>query len=393
MKNNNEHLDLFSGIGGFALAARWAGFQTVQFIENELYCQKVLQKNFPGVPIHGDIHDFKANKYLGIRLLTGGFPCQPYSQAGQRRGSEDDRALWPEMFRIICECRPHFILGENVVGIVQMELDTVLSDLEGEGYTCQSFVVPACGKDARHRRDRVWVLAHSQHGTDRTKQRPEGEENCIQGISGSSGCSRMSGGTGGNTEALAYSDSGFSDRENEEIFTGRNSPDNGSERENVAYSECNTEGTAHRSDSRFSGRGREEQSICERNQVGSNTGNGSEDVPYPNDIGSKIRHPEYPEQNRKRETNNALPCRENVAYSSEDNAQGQQRESLNPEVGEESGERQARPQNAIGGGNWLPEPDVGRVAHGIPRRVDRLKGLGNAIVPQVAYEFLRLLRI
>jgi len=359
MKNNNEHLDLFSGIGGFALAARWAGFQTVQFIENELYCQKVLQKNFPGVPIHGDIHDFKANKHLGIRLLTGGFPCQPYSQAGQRRGSEDDRALWPEMFRIICECRPHFILGENVVGIVQMELDTVLSDLEGEGYTCQSFVVPACGKDARHRRDRVWVLAHSQHGTDRTKQRPEGEENCIQGISGSSGCSRMSGGTGGNTEALAYSDSGFSDRENEEIFTGRNSPDNGSERENVAYSECNTEGTTHRSDSRFSGNGWEEQNICEWNQVGSNLGNGSEDVS--NSKGKRVEG-----------------CWS--GWEQESHTHGQ--EGLPLCEGE-------RPQPTI----WDTEPDVGRVAHGIPRRVDRLKGLGNAIVPQVAYEFLRLLRI
>ena len=387
---NNKHLDLFSGIGGFALAAHWAGFQTVQFVENEPYCQKVLQKNFPGVPIHGDIHEFKANKYLGIRLLTGGFPCQPYSQAGKRRGSEDDRAIWPQMFRIVCECRPDFILGENVVGIVQMELDNVLSDLEGEGYTCQSFIIPACAKDARHRRDRVWILAHSKHGSDRTIGGEESKKNCIQGISRSEGCGGMPGGAGGDSETLAYSNSGFSDRKEKEVCTGGNTTDNGGE--DVAYSECNTEGTTHRSNIGFSGRGWEEQSVCEGNQVGSNTGNSSENVPDPNNIRSKVRHPKRTEQAGQGETDNALSCSEVIPNSNNERLEGHDDRGSSPFQAESISSDFGAEDQCDWGNVWLPEPGVGRVAHGIPRRVDRLKGLGNAIVPQVAYEFLRLLK-
>ena len=99
------HLDLFSGIGGFALAARWAGFETIQFVEYEPYARKVLAKNFPDVPIAGDIFGFDATKYMGVGLLTGGFPCQPFSVAGKQLGKEDDRAIWPEMFRVIREAR------------------------------------------------------------------------------------------------------------------------------------------------------------------------------------------------------------------------------------------------------------------------------------------------
>lgn len=157
-------LDLFSGIGGFSLAAHWAGFETAAFCEQDKFCQKVLSKNFPGVPIFDDIKTLKGDQFNGsIDIVCGGFPCQPWSTAGKRRGAEDDRHLWPEMLRVVREARPRWVIGENVAGIIRMGLDAVLADLEAEGYTCQSFVIPACAKDAQHRRDRVWIVGYSEH--------------------------------------------------------------------------------------------------------------------------------------------------------------------------------------------------------------------------------------
>ena len=157
----NEHLDLFSGIGGFALAAKWAGFRTITFCEWDKFCQKVLRKNFPDVPIFGDIRELDGTKYKGVELLTGGFPCQPFSIAGKQKGKDDDRYLWPEMLRIISEAQPTWIIGENVAGIVNMALDQVLIDLEAQGYAAWPFIIPACAVGAPHRRDRVWILAYS----------------------------------------------------------------------------------------------------------------------------------------------------------------------------------------------------------------------------------------
>ena len=285
-----KHLDLFSGIGGFALAARWVGIETVQFVEIEPYAQKVLTKNFPEIPIHDNIKTFDATKFRGIDLLTGGYPCQPFSQAGKRRGEEDDRHLWPEMFRVIREARPDWVLAENVAGHVSMGLDDVLDDLEGEGYTTQSIVIPACAKDAKHRRDRVWIVANSN--------------------------------------------SGFSKREDKGIFTGRNSADNGSK-----Y-------VANSNSTRFREQWR------------------------PESIQSEFTSP----QCDGRTLADADGSRK--APSRDVGRMGWKSESIE-NIGNDDFER------------WLPEPDVGRVAHGIPSRVDRLRGLGNAIVPQVAYEIMK----
>ncbi len=166
------HIDLFSGIGGFTLAAEWAGFKTGVFCEKEIICQKVLRKHWSGIPIIKEIRDFDGAKYTGATVLTGGFPCQPFSVAGQRRGKEDDRYLWPEMLRVINEAKPHWILAENVPGIFRMALDTVLADLEGQGYTTGTFIIPACGLNAPHRRNRIWMVANSrcQHG-ERTENK------------------------------------------------------------------------------------------------------------------------------------------------------------------------------------------------------------------------------
>ena len=155
-------LDLFSGIGGFSLGLERAGMETIAFCEIEPLCQQVLKKHWPDVPVFNDIRNLTANELPEQPdVICGGYPCQPFSVAGDRRGQEDDRHLWPEMFRLVKECRPSWVIGENVAGHITMGVDEVLSDLQGEGYTAQTFVIPAVAVDAPHRRDRVWVIANT----------------------------------------------------------------------------------------------------------------------------------------------------------------------------------------------------------------------------------------
>ena len=157
-----RHLDLFSGIGGMSLGLEAAGMETVGFVEYDAYCQQILKQHWPEVPLYGDIHDVKGDEFGTVDLISGGFPCQGFSFAGQRRGKEDDRYLWPEMFRLIKAIRPAWVIGENVPGIISLALDTVLSDLESEGYATRTFVLPAVSVDAPYRRDRVWIVAYSE---------------------------------------------------------------------------------------------------------------------------------------------------------------------------------------------------------------------------------------
>ena len=140
--------------------------QTVAFCEIDKFCQCVLKKHWPDVPIYEGINNVTAERLAAdgitdINIITGGPPCQPYSVAGQRRGANDDRALWPEMFRVIQEVRPRWVIGENVAGFVNLGLDDCLSSLEGEGYEVQTFIIPACAVGAPHRRDRVWIVGYA----------------------------------------------------------------------------------------------------------------------------------------------------------------------------------------------------------------------------------------
>ena len=305
--NERTHLDLFSGIGGFALAAKWNGFRTVGFCDNDPYAQAVLKKHWPDVPCHKDIREVRGELYAGVTLLTGGFPCQPFSVAGKQRGKDDNRYLWPEMLRVIQEARATWIIGENVAGIVNLALDQVCADLEGQGYEVEPIIVPACAVDAPHRRDRVWIVGHSKlDGLTASKT--------SRGLLDQSEEQRW--------KVKEWESSGASCASSDVADT------NGGQ-----FSECESERKSVQMSSEGS------QRICDVADTVSERGcSGNSEREYAEDAGQSSRDSRY---------------------------------------------------NSRGVATWLPEPNVGRVAHGVPNRVAKLRGLGNAIVPQVASEIIR----
>lgn len=312
-------LDLFSGIGGFSLAASWVGgIETSAFCEIDPYCQQVLRKHWPGVPIFDDIRKLRGEDVGPVDLVTGGFPCQPYSHAGKRRGASDDRALWPQMLRVIQECRPAWVLGENVAGFVSMGLDVALSDLEASGYEARAFMVPALAVDAKHRRDRVWIVAHAN---ERGYVHREPEIEPAEAGEYALGELEPEGDLG---HAVSVGLSGEQRR-----WTGEKPSDG----------HCGVEADVPDAESTgLSEFERGGNKIFARPECG-----GEEDM----------ADPDGPAQPRLGRVVDGLPA------------------GLD--------------------GHWPadPHPEVPRVARGVPNRVNRLKGLGNAIVPQVAYQFLK----
>jgi DNA-cytosine methyltransferase len=178
-----RHLDLFSGIGGFSLGLEaTGGFETVAFCDIEEFPRKVLQKHWPHVKQYTDIKELnyeklKSDGLLPIDIITGGYPCQPFSVAGRKKGEKDPRHLWPEYFRLVKELRPTWVIGENVGGHIKLGLDTVLENLESEGYAVRTFSIPASAIGANHKRERVWIVAYSErNGLASSEERRSIEE-------------------------------------------------------------------------------------------------------------------------------------------------------------------------------------------------------------------------
>lgn len=175
-------LDLFSGIGGFSLGLESTGyFETIGFVEKDEFCQKVLKKNFNNIPIESEVRNVKGDRYKAD-IITGGFPCQPFSVAGKRRGTEDDRYLWDETIRVIRECKPRWFIGENVEGIINISegkvLQQIQKDLEAEGFEVQCVVIPASGIGAWHQRKRVWIIGYNLSHTNSFGHRRWRSEGC-----------------------------------------------------------------------------------------------------------------------------------------------------------------------------------------------------------------------
>ena len=180
-----KHGSLFSGIGGFDLAAEWMGWENIFHCEIAEFPRQILKYHFPNSICYEDIKKTDFRKHRGeVDIISGGFPCQPYSNAGQRRGKEDDRHLWPEMLRVIQEVQPRFIVGENVAGLLSwnngMVFHEIITDLENEGYETQAFVIPACATNAPHRRDRIWFVAYSLNCGYSAERGKETEKDGIQ---------------------------------------------------------------------------------------------------------------------------------------------------------------------------------------------------------------------
>ena len=309
-------LDLFSGIGGFSLGLEWAGMSTKAMCEKDPYCRKVLAKHWPDLTIHEDIRDLDGRQYANsIDVVAGGFPCQPFSVAGERKGKLDDRHLWPEMFRVIKESKPRWVIGENVFGFINMALDDVQSDLESEQYEVRKFVLPAVAVDAKHRRDRCFIISYRREAQSMANSRCESERFSFN----RSGSERI-----GSEEKRQWSEEG-------DGFT-----DSG---QALAY----TNG-----ERQLQQRGTEQE-------VGGWVGNSGEQVEE--DVANTIYERSQGGLHRGKDTQRESELGHSGRSSS---AHGQRRQEV-----------------------WLPEPRVGRVAHGVPNRVDRLKGLGNAVVPQL----------
>jgi DNA (cytosine-5)-methyltransferase 1 len=314
-----NHLDLFSGIGGFALGLqRTGGFKTIGFCDFDAKTHPVLKKNFPGVPIYDDVRTLKGADIGTVDIVTGGFPCQDLSVAGKGAGLKGERSgLWYEMHRIIKETRPKWVIAENVAVLRSRGLDEVLGSLAEIGYDAEWHCIPACSVGAPHRRDRIWIVAYP-NGSVATNggqcQDSQGEGNSRgteQGRSGSDdrqGCIRSSGSSA--EDAMAYASKLLCDGSNDNSRISMES-----EKKSKSRNSC-----------------------------------GKEDVAYTSSQGLEGQRSRTSSADQKQSMLTSSSCVvRSLTYSTV----------------------------------WETEPSVGRVADGVPNRVDRLKQLGNALVPQI----------
>ena len=340
-------LDLFSGIGGFSVGLERAGFKTVAFCEIDKYCRLVLNKHWKDTKIYHDVREITRQQYEqdGLELpgiITGGFPCQPFSVAGRQKGTGDNRYLWPEMFRVIKEFKPRWIIAENVRGIVNIQdgvvFENVCTDLESQGYETQTFIIPAAGVGAPHRRDRVWIVGYSKHN---------GSSPATQSRSTSTTSNNNTQG-----KDKTWESQGTSRSNNSEIMENSRRTIRGqqSSRNKESIESGTSQETQRSADSDSVARSSKREKIMADSNINREKWNQSE-----NRKGSRIK------QSSK-----------DVADSKRVYVQGQQDRS--------------RQEQSRRSGWWDIEPDVGRVADGVQGRIYRLKGLGNSIIPQIAEE-------
>ena len=410
-----RHLDLFSGIGGFSLGLESAGLvETVAFCDFDKYCKKILNKNWPQVPVYDNVKELNYDRLKsdgiisgekGIDIITGGYPCQPFSVAGKQKGEDDPRHVWPEMFRLIQELRPSWVIGENVAGHIKLGLDTVLENLESESYSSRTFSISASSVGAVHQRERIWIIAHSNelgwndrfdhweerqisHDQERNSQEGQSERsgwiNRTGEISSTVADSQRMGWSEGSEKSeelerekssdqsdncdqgcrecqscqnVADSDTGHGQQQNKEVRSGGNTSDFSSE--DLADSE------GFGSHERELGNSEEENR--QKRQVRGEVGRGDGD-----------RNDPFIEDNLADSNSERL---ERLSNESATMCGSDERNDLDEQSSE--GTRSEGPHQVEGW--WDAEPNVGRVAYGVPNRVDRLKCLGNSVVPQIPY--------
>ena len=359
-------LDLFSGIGGFSIGLERAGFETVAFCEIDKYCRLVLKKHWKDIKVYPDVREITKRQLEedGCELpevITGGVPCQPFSVAGRQKGSGDNRHLWPEMFRVIKEFKSRWIIIENVRGLINIQdgvvFETVHTDLESQGYETQTFIIPAAGVGAPHRRDRVWIVAHSD--LNHAKQSIRKSNEAQRGIQEEYRQDYSSARESSRTSSVRQTNDGYEDvAHSRRTIRGQQSSRNKESIESGTSQE-----TKRSADSDSVARSSEREKIM----ANSNEGNV--------ETGRQRQRGIRTESKRLGISSDASSSGQAMANSKRVYVQGQQ---------DRSRQKQSRRS-----GWWDIEPDVGRVADGVPGRIHRLKGLGNSIIPQIAEEIGR----
>jgi len=433
-------LDLFSGLGGFSLGLERTGsFETVAFCDNDKYSKLVLQKHWKGVKIYNDVKEITKEKFItdGIQfpdIITGGFPCQPFSVAGKQAGTDDDRHLWPVMFRIIQEFTPRWVIGENVKGLTNIQdgvvFETVCTDLEGEGYEVRTFNIPAASVGAPHRRERLWIVAHrkesmvnpddirlEQHNTAeeetswwRTSTTFEPTSDVVDTISNGEGreiprsyeeergiqeehrqddsSARLT----SRTSSIRQTNNGHEDMEDSRR-TLRQGTELGEKNEDEVREGYANQHQRSGSTSEFDVANAKGERTRENDEglrsrtsgVSGRQGTSGTEEDVANTY-ARLSNGTYEEVQSRGQTINT---------SSEGSTDVANTESSDRHDNEAvAGNGESSTQEVFGDGSsvsgegswWHTEPDVGRVAHGVPGRVYRLKGLGNSIVPKIAEE-------
>ena len=406
-KSKLKVLDLFSGIGGFSLALESTGhFQTIGFVENDEYCQAVLQHHFPEVPILGDIKNVtKETVPTRPDVICGGFPCQPFSVAGDQRAKDDPRHLWPEMLRIIKEQKPTWVVGENVSGLVKLGLDEILDEMEDQGYSTRTFNIPAFSVGAPHQRQRLWIIGHlgdPEHNGSPTPERERGllkqsEEQKKQiSIWEFEGTSSASGDVANPDNEGVRSRIGGDDFDYEEESGEGGVDGEGSAGDDEWYDTSPTQdegvdvanpdviGSSSEQFRDIRGlakKSREEKGRRSKSSVRIETR--SSNVSDTDNTRDRTQEHRVDEDGKKniqgRQEHTQSKSSRHGADIPDPNGKGLQGQRKKYKLPKSKRKRE------IGGSSWWDiEPNVGRVAYGVPNRVFKLRALGNSIVPQIA---------